>query len=75
MIVLLGFGEREICPYLLDLAGGGEMEKPAEKRAVKGRKVPSVSQEIRKVEMGRDVKTAVRFDWLRIYLRRNLASI
>ena len=44
------------------------MEKPVKKRAVKGRKVPSMSQEIRKVEMGRDVKTAVRFDWLRIYL-------
>lgn len=37
-IVLLGLGELEIGPYLLDLAGVQGMEKPVKKRSVKGKK-------------------------------------
>lgn len=38
MIIQLGLGELEICPYLLDRAGGQRMEKSVKKRAVIERK-------------------------------------
>lgn len=42
MIVLLGFGELGIPPYLLDLAGGQGTAKPVKKRAVTRRKAHSM---------------------------------